>query len=66
MRPKTKLLNGVECQLRDNDEFPEFEGGGDDLLTEGRRVVLVGVPHFFHKATTGGLSLTLPNPPQQR
>jgi hypothetical protein len=22
-----------------NDEFPKFEGGGDDLLAEGRRIV---------------------------
>jgi hypothetical protein len=36
--------------LRDDDQFPEFESSGDDLLAEGGDVVLVRAADFFDES----------------
>jgi hypothetical protein len=37
-------------QLGNDDEFPEFESGGNNLYAELRQVVLVSVAHFLDEA----------------
>ena len=36
--------------MRDDNEFPEFQSGGDNLFAERRDVVLVSVPDFLDEA----------------
>jgi hypothetical protein len=40
----------AEGQLRDDDEFPGLQPGGDDVLAELREVVLVRAAHFLDEA----------------
>jgi len=39
-----------EGELWDDDEFPKFQCGGDNLLAERGDVILVGVADLFEKA----------------
>ncbi len=40
---KTKSLREPKGELRDEDEFPDFERGSDDFFAKSSDVVLVGV-----------------------
>ena len=39
-------------ELGNDDEFPEFEGGGDDVFAESGDVVLVSAADFFDEAVS--------------
>ena len=49
-RRKTKSLSEAEGELGNDHKLPEFESGGDNLLTECSHVVLVRVTDFFDES----------------
>ena len=47
---KVELPGAAESELRDDDEFPQLESGGDYGFAESSQVVLVGVADLFDEA----------------